>query len=118
MTIDLIVIKDAILLIASLITASGVICAFIKKYFDKMTNKITKPILEKNDEIMNRIDKMERDQLKRFLTEFLADIRNGIDKDSYQQATASDAYKRYKDLGGNSYIQKLWKLYMEQKEVK
>lgn len=112
MTIDIDVLVKIIGTLAGLITSLGVIVLFIKKYFDKLVCKITTPILEK-------IDKMDKNQCMNYLTEFLADVRNGVHKTEYQKARAHDVYKHYsKDLDGNSYIHEQWELYMVGKEQK
>ena len=101
MTIDVDVLIKIIKFIAELITSCGVI---------KMVCKITTPILEK-------IDKMDKNQCMNYLTEFLADVRSGVHKTEYQKARAHDVYKHYStDLNGNSYIHEQWELYMTGKE--
>ena len=110
MTIDVDKLIKIIGVVAGLITSLGVISLFIKKYFDKMVHKITAPILEK-------IDKMDKNQCMNYLTEFLADVRNNVHKTEYQKARAHDVYKHYSaDLNGNSYIREQWELYMTGKE--
>lgn len=110
MTINTDVLIKIIEVIAGLITSVGVISLFIKKNFDKMVCKITTPILEK-------IDKMDKNQCMNYLTEFLADVRNGVHKTEYQKARAHNVYKHYStDLNGNSYIHEQWELYMTGKE--
>ena len=94
-----------ITLIVFFITSIGVICTFIKSCFKKIMN----PISEK-------LDKLDRENCMNYLTEFLADIRNGIRKNEYQIARAHDVYKHYKDdLKGNSYIHEQWQMYMKEK---
>lgn len=112
MEIDVDVLIKIIGTIAGMITSLGVIILFIKKYFDKLVSKITTPILEK-------IDKMDKNQCMNYLTEFLADMRNGVHKTEYQKARAHDVYKHYStDLNGNSYIHEQWELYMTERSEK
>ncbi len=109
MTIDLLVIKDFLVALAAFITAMTVVFAFTKKYFDKFVTKITEPILSK-------IDKMDKNQCMNYLTEFLADVKNGVHKNQYQISRAHDVYKHYsEDLKGNSYIHEQWEHYMKGK---
>lgn len=106
MTIDLLIVKDIVIGIASVITAFGAISIFLKKYFDKMVGRITEPIL-------TRINDMDKNQCMNYLTEFLADIRNGNHKSEYQRARAHEVYRHYQeDLHGNSYIKENWDKYM------
>lgn len=110
MTIDVDLAIKIIGNVAGLITSTGVIVVFVKKYFNKMVEKITTPILEK-------IDKVDKNQCMNYLTEFLADVRNGKHKTEYQKARAHDVYKHYSaDLHGNSYIHEQWELYMTGKD--
>ena len=103
--IDLLEIKDWIIAIASLVTAIGIICGFIKSCLEKLT----KPIIDK-------IDKMDKNQCMNYLTEFLADVKNGVHKNQYQIARAHDVYQHYsEDLHGNSYIHEQWELYMKER---
>lgn len=112
MTINTDVLIKIIEVIAGLITSVGIISLFIKKNFDKMVCKITTPILEK-------IDKMDKNQCMNYLTEFLADVRGGVHKTEYQKARAHDVYKHYStDLNGNSYIHEQWELYMTERSEK
>lgn len=106
MTIDLTTVKDLVIGIASFITALGVISIFVKKYFDKMVDRIKEPIL-------NRINEMDKGQCMNYLIEFLADIKNGVNKSEYQKARAYEVYEHYSnDLKGNSYIKENWDKYM------
>lgn len=106
MTIDLLFVKDIVIGIASVITAFGVISIFLKKYFDKIVNRIKDPIL-------SEIRAMDKSQSMNYLIEFLADIRNGIHKSEYQRARAHEVYRHYQeDLHGNSYIKENWDKYM------
>ena len=112
MIIDLDVLIKIIKFAAELITSCGIILVFVKKYLDKMVSKITTPILEK-------IDKMDKNQCMNYLTEFLADVRSGVHKTEYQKARAHDVYKHYStDLNGNSYIHEQWELYMTERSEK
>lgn len=106
MTIDLLKVNNIVIGIAAFITACGVISVFLKKYFDKMVGRITEPIL-------SRINEMDKGQCMNYLTEFLADVRNGVHKSEYQRARAHEVYTHYKeDLHGNSYIKENWDKYM------
>lgn len=110
--IDLLILADILAKIAGVIGSCGIICAFLKKYIDKMTSKITEPIL-------NRIDKMDNEQCKNYLMEFLNDVKNGVHKNEYQIARAYEVYEHYSnDLKGNSYIHKLWIECMEKERKK
>lgn len=106
MTIDLVVVKNIIIVLASLITSLGVICAFLKKMIDRAVDKITQPILTK-------IDKLDENHCKDFLMSFLTDIENGIQKNQFDIARAYDVYNHYTNvLHKNSYIHARWEAVM------
>lgn len=68
----------------------------------KMLNKQFKPITEK-------IDKLDKNQCRNYLVDFLADIEQGISKDETQKRRAHEVYDHYSiDLHGNSYIHDKW----------
>ena len=101
--IDLEVVTKILTLLAGIITSSGIIIAFIKKYIDK---NLIKPIVDK-------IDNLELEQAKNYLLEFLCDKKQGEPKTEYQIQRAHEVYDRYKKLNGNSYIKHLWTEVME-----
>lgn len=79
----------------------------------KISAWLLKPVFTRLDNIDNRILKMDKNQCMNYLTEFLADVRNGVHKTEYQKARAHDVYRHYsEDLHGNSYIQEQWDMYM------
>lgn len=89
--------------LATLIGSITAICVFCKRAI----NKAFEPIYK-------RIDKMDLNQSKNYLTEFLADVKNGIKKDENQIARATEVYDYYVNiLHGNSYIHTSWEKYMK-----
>ena len=73
----------------------------------KMLNKQFKPINEK-------IDKLDKNQCRNYLVDFLADVEQGISKDETQVKRAYEVYDHYsKDLNGNSYIHDKWEKLMK-----
>ena len=114
MTIDLTEVKTIIVLIASLITSLGVICAFLKKLLDRAVDKIQQPILEEIKEQKKALVKQDENHCKDFLMSFLTDVENGIHKNQYDIARAHEVYSHYiNDLKLNSYIHKRWNKIME-----
>ena len=69
-----------------------------------------KKILKKQFEPINeKIDKLDKNQCRNYLVDFLADIEQGISKDDTQVKRAYEVYDHYsKDLNGNSYIHDKW----------
>lgn len=89
--------------LSTLIGSVTAICMFCKRAI----NKAFKPVYK-------RIDKMDFNQSKNYLTEFLADVKNGIEKDENQIARATEVYDYYTNkLNGNSYIHTGWEKYMK-----
>ena len=64
--------------------------------------------------ILKRIDRLDKEHCKSYLTEFLADVKNGVHKDENQIARANEVYDFYtNNLNGNSYIHTAWEKYMK-----
>lgn len=89
---------NIIVLIASFITAVGVIIGAIKKIIDS----VMKPL-------NTTIQGMDERQCRMWLVDFLNDIDNGIEKDEVQYKFAHEVYDHYtNDLHKNSYIHDKW----------
>ena len=97
------IIINWVILIASFLTAITTICMFCKKAI----NKGFEPLY-------SRIDKIDENQCRNFLVDFLADIEKGIEKDEVQIKRAYEVYEHYtKDLHKNSYIHDKWEKLMK-----
>lgn len=73
----------------------------------KILNKQLEPIYKK-------IDKIDENQCRNFLVDFLADVEKGIEKDDVQVKRAYEVYEHYtKDLHKNSYIHDKWEKLMK-----
>jgi hypothetical protein len=66
--------------------------------------------------IHKRLDKSDRENSKNYLTEFLADVKNGVKKDENQIARANEVYDYYLSLKGNSYVQGAWEELMKKRK--
>lgn len=75
----------------------------------------SKKIINKQFEPINKkIDKIDENQCRNFLVDFLADIEKGISKDEIQIKRAYEVYEHYtKDLHKNSYIHDKWERLMK-----
>ena len=59
--------------------------------------------------INKKIDKIDENQCRNFLVDFLADVERGIEKDEVQIKRAYEVYEHYtRDLHKNSYIHDKW----------
>ena len=59
--------------------------------------------------INKKIDKIDENQCRNFLVDFLADVEKGIEKDEVQIKRAYEVYEHYtRDLHKNSYIHDKW----------
>ena len=107
-------------LVGALSTIIGAIVVVEKWTKGKLSTWLLKPVFTRLDDIEDKIHKiddsilkMDKNQCMNYLTEFLADVRNGVHKTEYQKARAHDVYRHYsQDLKGNSYIQEQWDIYM------
>ena len=85
-----------IIQVGSLISALGIITAVLKKQVSK------------------DIKNMDYNNCKSYLTDFLAEISQGIPKTDIQRLRACEIYGHYiKELQGNSYIEKEWNKWMK-----
>ena len=62
------------------------------------------PIYKKLDEIDAKVDESEISDCKNYLVGFLSDIKRGIEPTEVERERFHETYKRYTDMGGNSYI--------------
>lgn len=72
-------------------------------------------VIEKQLSPLNhKIEKLDINQCRNYLVEFLADVENGVKKDEAQVKRACEVYDHYKkDLNGNSYIGDKWEKLMK-----
>lgn len=75
----------------------------------------SKKIINKQLEPLNkRIAKIDENQCRNFLVDFLSDIEKGIKKDEVQTKRAYEVYEHYTaDLHKNSYIHDKWEKLMK-----
>lgn len=91
-------ISNVLIFISAFIASLTAIVVAIKKVLDKQL----KPLNDK-------MDKLDINQCRNYLVDFLADIEQGIKKDETQIKRAYEIYDHYsKDLHGNSYIHDKW----------
>lgn len=110
-----------IISIATFLNALIAIATFISKVkkpvdtaVDKKFKEALQPINDKLGAIDDRIDKLDKNQCKNYLTEFLEDIRNGIPKSDIQIQRATEVYDHYiNDLHLNTYIHDSWEKLMK-----
>lgn len=110
-----------IISIATFLNAILAICSFISKIKKPVDNAVDnkfkealKPIDEKLEIIDTRIDKLDKNQCKNYLTEFLEDIKNGIPQSDIQIQRATEVYDHYiNDLHLNTYIHDSWEKLMK-----
>lgn len=114
-------IATIIISIATVLNAILVIMNFIEKIkkpvdnvIDKRFQEALEPINDKLNTIDNRIDKIDKNECKNYLTEFLEDIKNGVPKSDIQIQRATEVYDHYiNDLHLNTYIHDGWERYMK-----
>jgi hypothetical protein len=96
-------IGDVIIWLASLMTALTVILSVIKRIITRALEPLCK-----------RIEKIDENQCKTFLVDFLSDVESGIKKDEVQIKRAYEVYEHYtEDLHKNSYIHDKWERLMK-----
>ena len=110
-----------IISLATLLNAILVIANFINKAKKPVDNAIDKkfqealePIRNKLDVIDERLDKLDKNECKNYLTEFLEDVKKGVPKSDVQIQRATEVYDHYiNDLHLNTYIHDNWEKLMK-----
>lgn len=110
-----------IISISTFLNAVLVITNFIGKarkpvdnVIDKKFQDALKPINTTLTAIDDRIDKLDKNQCKNYLTEFLEDVKNDVPKSDIQIQRATEVYDHYiNDLHLNTYIHDGWEKYMK-----
>lgn len=92
-------------IVVALITTLGVI---INSLISNSTNRKVEKIDSIKTEFKKDIDNVKKEQDKTYLTDFLADIENGVLKTDIQIQRAYEIYEEYKNLHGNSYVHDKW----------
>lgn len=113
--------ETTIISIATVLNAILVIMNFISKIKKPVDNAVEKkfeealkPINDKLEVIDTRIDKLDKNECKNYLTEFLEDIKNSVPKSDIQIQRATEVYDHYiNDLHLNTYIHDGWEKYMK-----
>lgn len=67
--------------------------------------KKEKDMLEK---IENMINENVKNQDKRFLVQFMAEVERGVPKSEEEMRLAFETKKEYNELGGDSYVDTKW----------
>lgn len=98
-------ISDILLFLAEFVGVVITIIVAMKKVLNKQLNPLNK-----------KIEKIDENQCRNYLVDFLADVESGIAKDETQVKRAYEVYDHYcKDLNLNSYIHDKWEKLMKQK---
>lgn len=113
--------ETTIISIATVLNAILVIMNFISKIKKPVDNAVEKkfeealkPIKTELVEIKEDIKRLDKNQCKNYLTEFLEDVKNGIPKSDIQIQRATEVYDHYiNDLHLNTYIHDGWEKYMK-----
>ncbi len=103
-----------IISIATVLNAILAIENFISKTKNASKDVIDKKFKSALDPLEKKIDKIDENQCRNFLVNFLADVENGVEKDEVQIKRAYEVYEHYsKDLHKNSYIHDKWEKLMK-----
>lgn len=114
-------IGSIILGLAGILSALDIIISFINKIknpIDKVTDKKVQVILAPiNQELVNireDILRLDKNQCKNYLTEFLEDMEKGVPKTDIEKLRATEVYDHYsEDLHLNSYLHDKWERLMK-----
>lgn len=107
--------------IATLLNALLTIVNFIQKLkkpvdkaIDGKFKEALMPIKAELTEIKEDIQRLDKNQCKNYLTEFLEDLKKGVEKTDIEKQRATEVYDHYRNnLHLNTYIHDEWELYMK-----
>lgn len=107
--------------IVGIISSINIIMSFIekiKKPVDKIADKKIKevllPINQELKKIREDVIRIDKNECKNYLTEFLEDMKKGIEKTDIEKQRATEVYDHYtNDLHLNSYIHTEWEKLMK-----
>lgn len=105
-------------IVAFLGTIGSVIIA-LKKILATQLKPINEKIESFEKRVNEKIDKLDVNQCRNYLVDFLTDMENGIEKDEVQIKRAYEIYDHYNsDLKCNSYVHDKWEKVMNRGERK
>lgn len=110
-----------ILSAAGFLSTVNIIITFIEKIkgpvnkaVKKEIENILQPVNDKLNIIQEDIIRLDKNECKNYLTEFLEDLKKGIEKTDIEKQRATEVYDHYtKDLNLNSYIHSEWEKLMK-----
>ena len=97
-------VRELVIGVAAIITACGVITTWVSKKFEKKVLEAVKPLQDSIDEMHKRLNDVEMDSLKNYLTGCLARIELEMPMTEIEKERVWESYGRYREMGGNSYI--------------
>lgn len=106
--------------VVGVISSINIIWSFIekiKKPVDKIADQkiqaVLAPINEELKNIREDVIRLDKNECKNYLTEFLEDMKKGIEKTDIEKQRATEVYDHYiNDLKLNSYIHTEWEKLM------
>ena len=106
-------------LIGSLGLIGGALILIIKKVIEEQF----KPINVNNELLNQKMDKKDYNDCKRYLTDFITDVKNGVKKSEIQIKMATETYDHYHrpkeqgGLGGNTWVEDNWNKLKEEGKI-
>lgn len=97
-------VRELVIGVAAIITACGVVTAWISKRFTKRVLDAVKPLQDSIDEMHKRLNDVEMDSLKNYLTGCLARIELEMPMPEIEKERFWESYGRYREMGGNTYV--------------
>lgn len=107
--------------VATFLNSISMIVNFINKAkepvntaVDKKFKEALQPIQCELIGIKEDIQRLDKNQCKNYLTEFLEDLKKGVEKTDIEKQRATEVYDHYRnDLHLNTYIHDEWEIYMK-----
>lgn len=110
-------IYSALIFIGGLIGAVIVILKYLKSMKDTMLKPINQKLSNLDREHLEKMQKLELSTIKTDLVNFINDLEHDVPKSQIQKEHAHELYDRYRELGGNSYVQDHWSKLVKEGKV-
>ncbi|AGW43700.1 hypothetical protein phiLdb_00023 [Lactobacillus phage phiLdb] len=115
--IEQIKVADVVTFVIGVVTFLKAVEYLAKDFYDKIGNSImenTEPINRRLDMIEANINKIDKEQCKSFLTQYL-----NVDRDlkETEKQRIYEVYQHYRELGGNSYIKEEFEKMQDERKL-
>lgn len=96
--------SQTLLFLVALIGGIEFLALRMRKRMKQIIQEELEPIKENQLKHDNRLDEIELSSDKNFIVRYLSDVESNTPVDEVEKERFYEIYKRYRELGGNSYV--------------